>query len=204
MRISICRVLAALAFFYTFAGWRCATRLVKLFSDNYQRVVRRLLLSGLGTQYREGTAGGFNLSGHRGTGEVYRYVECFGEVAVAEQLHCVAIAFYKALLAQLVLCDGLAGCEECLQLAEIHDGDGGLEAGVVKALLRKSTVKGHLATFESGANGTAGACLLAIVALAAGLAQAGALTATEALLAMLGTRVGLKCLKCQHDDKING
>ena len=190
--------------FYTFAGWRCATRLVKLLSDNYQRVVRRIRLSGLSAQYRKGTTGGFNLGGHGGAGEVYRYVECFGEVAVAEKLHCIAAAFYKAFLAQFVLRYSLTCCEEGLQLAEIDDSNRGLEAGVVKALLRQTTVKGHLATFEAGTNGATGTCLLALVALAAGLAQAGALAAPKALLTMLGARVGLKCLKCQHDGKING
>ena len=176
----------------------------KLLACAFQCVMHCGGASGLGAQHREGAAGCFDLSSHRGAGEVNRYVESLGQVAVAEKLHGVAAALNKTCLAQFVLRYGCAGLKESLELAQVHDGYGRLEAGVVEALLRQTTVKGHLATFEARTDGTAGAGLLTLVALAAGLTQAGALTATEALLAMLCTGVGLKCLKCQHDGKING
>ena len=174
------------------------------FSDVCQRVSAFSVASGLGAQHREGAAGGFDLSGHRGAGEVNRYVESLGQVTVAEKLYGVAVTLYKACCTQLVLRNRGAGFKESLKLAQVNDSNGGLEAGIVEALLRQTAVKGHLATFEARTDGTAGAGLLTLVALAAGLTQAGALTATEALLAMLGAGIGLKWLKCQHDDKING
>ena len=148
--------------------------------------------------------GGLDLGSNRSAGEIDGHVQSLGKVTIAEELHGVSLALHKAHGAQLVLRHRSTGLEESLELAEVDNSDGGLEAGVVEALLRQTTVKGHLTTFEAGADGATGTSLLALVALAAGLAQAGAFAATEALLAMLGTGVGLKCLKCQHDGKING
>ena len=162
------------------------------------------LLPLLGAQHRKGTTGGGDLLSHRSAGEVNRHVESLGEVAIAEKLNSVAAALHQTGSTEAVLVNSSTGFKEGLELAQVNDGDVGLEAGVVEALLRQTAVKGHLATFKAGADGAATAGLLTLVALATGLAQAGALAATEALLAMLGAGIGLKCLKCQHDGKING
>ena len=65
-----------------------------------------------------------------------------------------------------------------------------LKCVVVEALLGKTAVKGHLAAFEAGTDGAAGAGLLALVAAGAGLAVAGAFAAAEPLLAMAGAGDG--------------
>ena len=157
------------------------------------------LLPLLGAQHRKGTTGGGDLLSHRSAGEVNRHVESLGEVAIAEKLNSVAAALHQTGSTEAVLVNSSTGFKEGLELAQVNDGDVGLEAGVVEALLRQTTVKGHLTTYETGADGAAGTSLLALVALAAGLAQAGAFTATEALLAMLGTRVRLEIVESQHD-----
>ena len=50
--------------------------------------------------------------------------------------------------------------------------------------MRELAVKGHLAAFEAGADGAAGAALLALATDAGGLAVAAAFAATDALLAV--------------------
>ncbi len=185
---------------HTGAGWHCTTRLcVEFFTDVTVHPLWGSQSSGIGAQHRKGAAHGCNLLSNALAGEVYRHVECLGQRAVAQELDGIAIALHKTGCAQLVLGNRSAGFKESLKLAQVDDGDVGLEAGIVEALLGQSAMKGHLATFETGADGAAGASLLALVALAAGLTQTGAFTAPEALLAMLGAGIGLKCVKCQHD-----
>ena len=65
-----------------------------------------------------------------------------------------------------------------------------LEVDVVEAALRKTTVEGHLAAFETDAGAAAGAGLLALVALAGRFAFAGTLADTEAFAAVLRTGIG--------------
>ena len=88
-----------------------------------------------------------------------------------------------------------AGDIELLEFAEVDRGVDDAELLVVEAALGQAADEGHLSAFEAEADAAAGAGLLALVALAAGLAVAGAFAATEALDAMSGAGTGFGIMK---------
>src|SRR5687768_4094293 len=76
------------------------------------------------------------------------------------------------------------------QLRELADVDLGVLLGedVREAALGDAALQGHLTALEAGVQRVAGAGLLALGALARGLAEAGALAATEADTLLLRAR----------------
>lgn len=140
----------------------------------------------------ERTAGFLNLLFCGGTCEIHRDLESLGDIALSENLDLVGLSLDESHFAECGFID-LGTCLEVMfQLGNINDGDRVAKLKVAKAALWKSTVKGHLTTFEAGTNATAGAGFLSLVAFAGSLTVTGALSATKALFAMLGTRIGLE------------
>jgi len=76
--------------------------------------------------------------------------------------------------------------------------NGGFEVVVIEALFGKTTVKGHLATFETRTNRAAGAGLLPLVSFTRSLTLTGTFTAAETLDTVLGALVRAECMKF-HD-----
>ncbi len=70
-----------------------------------------------------------------------------------------------------------------------------LELRVVETALGQATDEGHLAALKAETDAAAGAGFLALVALAAGLAVAAALAATETLGPVLGAGTGFESVK---------
>ena len=132
-----------------------------------------------------------DLLARRGADAVDLERERLGEGAVAEHLDALPGAVDEAGLAQHLLVDHAAD-GEFLERLEIDRRIADLERGVIEAALGQAADEGHLAAFEAEPDAAAGAGLLAFVALAAGLAVAGAFAAAEALDAMARTGTGLE------------
>ena len=81
------------------------------------------------------------------------------------------------------------GFGDIVEIADVEDVHLVAEVEVVETALWKTTVKWHLAAFESDAGSAARSCLLAFVALAGGLTTAGAFAATDSLDPVLGSRI---------------
>ena len=76
---------------------------------------------------------------------------------------------------------------ELVQVAEVDGDVSRAVAGVVEAALGDAADEGHLAAFETDADGAAGTGGLALATATAGLAVAAGFTLAEALAAVLGT-----------------
>ena len=142
----------------------------------------------------QAAAGGLDLGAGRG-GEGRRLDgELHLQLPVAEHLQRVAGAGDQTGLLEGVEAD----CGARLQLAQPRHVDdrevGGIDEREVLEL-RNPAVEGHLAAFETGAGGTAGAGFLAAHAEAAAGALAGGDAATLAQLAAAGAGLGLKAVE---------
>jgi len=131
----------------------------------------------------------FNLLAGGGTDGGHRDGERLLYFAITEKFDAVAAAIEKTRLTEGLFIDYCTCFKAAIQIADIHNTRDITEVIVVEAALWKTTVKGHLATFEANAGSAAGTRLLTFIAFASGLAVAGAFAATEALYAVLGTRI---------------
>ncbi len=127
--------------------------------------------------------------------EVNDYVEALGQRTVAQQLNCVASTLYQLMGAKAVFINRGTGFKHAFELAQVNDNNLVLEAGVIEPLLRQTAMQRHLTTFKARTDGTAGTGLLTLIALTAGLTQAGAFAVAKALTAVLGAGIGLNRMK---------
>ena len=119
---------------------------------------------------------------------ILRDLDILADLAKAKDFHDFAVAIDDVLLTKDLLIDGITVRKVLLELSEIHHGNGRLEVLVVESPLGKTTVKGHLATFETRTNGTTGAGLLSFVASTRRLAEAGAFATAESFDTVLCAR----------------
>jgi len=134
----------------------------------------------------DGAAGFFDFFAGAGADFVDGDGELFGKVAVAQDFDAVVFAADEFGLEEPGFVDGGA-ILEAVEIGEVDDGVFALEGGVIETALGETADEGHLAALETETDGSAGACLLALVTLAGGLALAGAFAMAEALDAMFGT-----------------
>ena len=124
------------------------------------------------------------------------------DFAIAEHLDLVATTVEKADLAEGCFVDDCAGFKVKVEVTNIDDAHFVAEVVVVESTLRKTTVKGHLATFETNAGAGSGTGLLTLVAFTGGFAATGAFAGAEALDAVFGSRIRAKIVKFHK--KLNG
>ena len=152
----------------------------------------------------DGATGFFDFFASGGADGVDLEGELFGDLAGAEDLDAIPCTVDEADLAQDRFIDDI-GNGEFFEIDEVDRSVGNLEGGVVKAALGNAADEGHLTALEAKANAAAGAGFLTFVALAAGFAMAGALTATETFDAMAGAGTGLGIMKSDrggHSDLV--
>ena len=123
------------------------------------------------------------------TGIVYDEMKRLGDFADAENLDLVVGAVDEALALEGGFVDGGTGVEQIVEFTDVEDGDFIAEVVVIETTLRETTVKRHLATFETDTSAGAGAGFLTLVALTGGFTPAGAFAATETLVPVLGSRI---------------
>ena len=133
-----------------------------------------------------GAAFGFDFRFGGGAEGVSGNGEFTGEFAVAENFDTVAWTVRKAGVAE----DFFVHARAFVKAVEGFQIDGQIAsgvAGVVEAALGNAANEGHLAAFETDADGAAGAGSLAFATAPAGFAMAAGFALAEALAAMLGT-----------------
>ena len=130
----------------------------------------------------------FFFCGFRESGSLYS--KLFGDLTVAEDLYAVTALGENACV-QKSLCVDDCTVFKLVKCADI-DRLEGLSKDVVEASLGDTACKGHLAAFKSDADTAAGACLLALVTAACGLAVAGCVASALAFIHMGGACYGRK------------
>ena len=122
-----------------------------------------------------------------------------------------SVCLDRQFLRDLAVCQHLQGVAALLEHADLHKSlhvylgavlkaveaahvyrDYLFGEDIVEATLRDTPLQGHLAALKAWAHTVAGPCLLALMALAGGLAVAGAVAAANALRVLCGAGHGCK------------
>jgi hypothetical protein len=121
----------------------------------------------------------FDLFTSGSTGICHHEVERLGDFANAEDFDFVADTVDETLTAEGSFVDGGSSVKEIVEFTNIEDSDLVAEVVVVETALWKTTVKRHLAAFETDTGAGTGAGFLTLVAFTGCFAVTGAFAATE-------------------------
>ena len=91
--------------------------------------------------------------------------------------------------------DGLTVLKALVQLGHVDNGHSRTERNIAEALLGKSAMQGHLATFKAGTHSAAGTGLLPLVSATGCFTQARAFPTAKPLTTVLGSRIRFQFVK---------
>lgn len=143
----------------------------------------------------------FDLGAGSGADLVQFDGEGFFHLAIGKEFYLIAATIEQARLAKGLLVDHGTRFEAAVEITDVDGADNITEIEVIESALWKTTVKRHLATFESDAGTATGTSFLAFVAFTRCFAVTGAFAAAKAFHLALCAWIRAVIVKLHDNEK---